>query len=1008
MKIKKIICGILAAVIFMSFAELYAFADAGGPVLSYTFENSAGAPSLFGNAALVYDENKGGNVLSLDGTNGTYAEIPQGFFDGRNVMTIMFDVLTNQNGGNYFTFTFGANNEKYDFFRIRDNEIRNAITLYSYQNEQETRYLQSNLNRWMNIALVYNGTNLKMYVDGELVSENGNTGINVSDLGTNLYSYLGKSLYDGDGYFSGYFDNFEVYDRVLSNSQISEKASENITNAPVLQYTFEDNTFFPTLHGNAKAIYENEKKSKVLYLDGTDGTFAELPQGFFDGRDNMTVMFDIKSLSNSGNYFTFAFGTDSTRYDFFRIRGSEIRNAITVNTYYSEQEVKTAAEYASSWLSVAIVFSGQAMSLYVNGTLAATNENTGITVSDLGSNLLSYLGKSFYDGDGYFNGYFDNFEVYNGTLSENIIKEKAKNHLPLLISATVGEVIGNLDGVSGTDSHTAVSSTIDRSTGDITSIIQRRQNVKAVPVNFYVLNTDCQIYVDGVNFGTSGLVDLSADRSVVISHNGTTEEYTLKAAQIANNPVLPGMYADPDIDILGDRFWIFPTTDGTPGWGGSQFHAFSSRDMVHWTDEGVILDNKNKSPSLNEKGVQIASSAWSDGNAWAPAIEEKNGKYYFYYCGRILEQYTSLYGEGMAIGVAWANSPAGPYTASTAPILYPKMLADANIGFSGQVIDPAVFTDTDGTSYLLFGNGMAAIATLNSDMLSVNTSSLYVYSGLTDFRESIAVFKRDNYYYFTWSCDDTGSENYHINYATSNSLKGRISNRGTIIQKDLDSGILATGHQSVIYLKDCDRCFIAYHRFYTPLSVGGNVGHRRETCIEELTFKRQLLSADLINAVTPSMSGVGPIDVNGNNLSATITYPTCTSDGFIDEERFILNADEAPEVKATGHRYYLSFEQGASCAEGGYKEYRCALCGDTYKEYTSDALRHDPFYYKGQTENQFIIRCNNCDLNKVISFEDYLNLRSTDSGYDVDVDINGDGIINAKDFALLTKTAETE
>ena len=225
--------------------------------------------------------------------------------------------------------------------------------------------------------------------------------------------------------------------------------------------------------------------------------------------------------------------------------------------------------------------------------------------------------------------------------------------------------------------------------------------------------------------------------------------------------------------------------------------------MVHWVDEGVILDNKDKSPSLNEKGVQIASSAWSNGNAWAPSIEEKNGKYYFYYCGAILDEYTDLYGTGMAIAVAWADSPAGPYTASDAPILYPKMISDANIGFYGQVIDPSIYTE-DGTSYILFGNSAAAIAELNSDMITVKTSSLKLIEGLNEFRESIAVFKRGNYYYFHWSCDDTGSENYHINYGIASSLTGSISNKGTLLQKDTSAGILATGHQSVIYLPDSD------------------------------------------------------------------------------------------------------------------------------------------------------------------------------------------------------------
>ena len=52
------------------------------------------------------------------------------------------------------------------------------------------------------------------------------------------------------------------------------------------------------------------------------------------------------------------------------------------------------------------------------------------------------------------------------------------------------------------------------------------------------------------------------------------------------------------------------------------------------TDEGIILDVANDDPGVNDSGVQIESSDWSVGSAWAPTIEEKDGKYYFYYCAK--------------------------------------------------------------------------------------------------------------------------------------------------------------------------------------------------------------------------------------------------------------------------------------------------------------------------------------------------------------------------------------
>ena len=205
------------------------------PILTYDFENdldkktmtdtAAGNESkdngkLFGNAAVVYDESRDSNVLSLDGSEGSYAEIPQGFFDKRNTMSISMDVKSDKDSGNFFTFAFGKDSTCYNFLRIRGNSVRNAITNASYQSEKEVVASGQPTGTWQNVVLVLDGTNMKLYIDGSLAAENKNTGITTASLGTDLLAYLGKSFYSGDGYFKGSFDNFKVYNRVLSEAEI--------------------------------------------------------------------------------------------------------------------------------------------------------------------------------------------------------------------------------------------------------------------------------------------------------------------------------------------------------------------------------------------------------------------------------------------------------------------------------------------------------------------------------------------------------------------------------------------------------------------------------------------------------------------------------------------------------------------------------------------------------------------------------------------------------------------
>lgn len=325
--------------------------------------------------------------------------------------------------------------------------------------------------------------------------------------------------------------------------------------------------------------------------------------------------------------------------------------------------------------------------------------------------------------------------------------------------------------------------------------------------------------------------------------------------------MLPGQYADPDIDYFDGKFWIYPTTDGYPSWSGTVFHAFSSPDMVNWEDEGVIMELAKTNPGVNDKGVQIAASPWAvKGSAWAPTIEKKNGKYYFYYCGKDSSG-TS------AVGVAVADSPEGPYKDKGTALVTTAMCKDAGASV-GQAIDPSIYTDDNGKSYILLGNGSAVIAELSDDMTSIKDGTLKRIDGLADFRESVVVTKAGGKYHWTWSCDDANSPNYHVNYGVSDKL---IQDDGTVkvelkkknfLSKDESKNILGSAHQSVVQVKDVsgkDRYFMAYHRFYTPLNIftsEDGLGKHRETCVDEITFDE---NGEMV--ITPTLEGVAAVEV---------------------------------------------------------------------------------------------------------------------------------------------------
>ncbi len=316
-----------------------------------------------------------------------------------------------------------------------------------------------------------------------------------------------------------------------------------------------------------------------------------------------------------------------------------------------------------------------------------------------------------------------------------------------------------------------------------------------------------------------GAFDLGATKK---RHGGvlpiTAEESAnLLAAYGDGHQVLPGQFADPDLVKFGDRYYLYPTTDGFDGWSGTKFHVFSSDDLKLWKDEGVIVD------------VQSDNVPWAIGNAWAPAAAGKDGRYYFYFCGKMAN-------DTSAIGVAVADSPIGPFIPQPEPLITLDQMKRLGIEM-WQTIDPAVYTEEDGTSYLLFGNGKGAIVQLGDDRISVLEETMRNIEGLYDFREAVTVLKRGGLYHFTWSCDDTGSEDYHINYGTSESLYGPVTYRYPVLVKNTEKGMLGTGHHSIMQEPETDRYWIAYHRFVTPLTrFTEGKGFHRETCIDSLSF----------------------------------------------------------------------------------------------------------------------------------------------------------------------------
>ncbi len=294
-----------------------------------------------------------------------------------------------------------------------------------------------------------------------------------------------------------------------------------------------------------------------------------------------------------------------------------------------------------------------------------------------------------------------------------------------------------------------------------------------------------------------------------------------------NNPVLPGYNADPQIAVFNHTFYIYPSTDGIANWGATSFQAWSSTDMIHWTNRGVILN--------------LANVSWCHSHAWSPSIAQKGSTYYFYFtaCSEI--------------GVATSSSPTGPFTDA----LGKPLVATKQYGVTS--LDPAVFIDSNSQPYLIFGNGGARLGKLNANMTSFSGTPVNITPGGAPYREAPYMFKRNGIYYLTWSQNDTRQVTYQVSYARASSITGPFvtASGNPILSQNTSLGILGTGSAS-IWGASTGQYYIVYHRFAIP----GGDGFHRVVAIDPLNFNSDGTIRHVAVSLTGLQSAVSP---NPNN-----------------------------------------------------------------------------------------------------------------------------------------------
>lgn len=154
-----------------------------------------------------------------------------------------------------------------------------------------------------------------------------------------------------------------------------------------------------------------------------------------------------------------------------------------------------------------------------------------------------------------------------------------------------------------------------------------------------------------------------------------------------SQPLVTGIYtADPSAYVFDGRIYVYashdvegPPLSDEPPFQGSEGQSFRMTDYVV-----LSMDKPGGTVTVHRNVLDIKDVPWAARQMWAPAAARKGDTYYLYFPAK---DRTGAF----RVGVATSKSPTGPFKAQPEPIK------------GTYSIDPMVFGDDGGESYLLFG-----------------------------------------------------------------------------------------------------------------------------------------------------------------------------------------------------------------------------------------------------------------------------------------------------------------
>ncbi|MDY7223283.1 LamG-like jellyroll fold domain-containing protein [Halalkalibacterium halodurans] len=264
------------------------------------------------------EEGKTEGAIDLAGSG--YVRLPDS--------SITSDELTvatwvNWRGGNAWQrlFDFGNNTSQYVFLTPRSGANTMRFAIRNGDSEQMIETLQLPANEWVHVAVTLGNGTATLYVDGKVAASADDVTVKPSDFNP-VNNYIGKSQWP-DPYLDGRVDDFRVYNRAISASEVASvmngQTLESVPTAPTgVTASAADQSSInlswsavPRATGYhvyvADSLAENAIYTKVNHDVITETSFAS--QGL---KENTTYYYKVTAVNEIGESSTSAIASATT------------------------------------------------------------------------------------------------------------------------------------------------------------------------------------------------------------------------------------------------------------------------------------------------------------------------------------------------------------------------------------------------------------------------------------------------------------------------------------------------------------------------------------------------------------------------------------------------------------------------------------------------------------------------------------------------------------------------